>query len=121
MALGMSAWMYVVTLVPVLVLLSSSWAISRRASLAAAAVTIVASFSVFIGAISDRVGARRSGETVLRCIGQASELDTVRVSVLDSDDYSLFFYARAWEEELPKPTQVTFFSSQHSLEHLTSE
>lgn len=111
--LGTTEWNIELALIPVAILIVLAIKIRRNGSNEVIFSTItVAAFAVTTLILANNIGERRSTETILRCLTQYSPEAEPSVGIINANSYSLYFYSRAWREELVKPVRISFYRSE---------
>lgn len=119
--LGTSGWLIFISFLPLLTMGLAIRKLRRARNEIFLAVVTVAAYSLTIASIAETVGERRSTESILRCLTRFSPDVKPHVGVLDFNSYSIYFYSRAWRDELEKPIDVGFLESDKLPSDLPSD
>ena len=91
-----------------LISLLSLWKLQNEKLLS---LTFVTSYVLLITSLSGTVSDRRSSRTIIQCITDSVGEAGPNIGVINSHDYSLYFYGRAGKNVFGRPVNISFLEA----------
>lgn len=105
----------------ILMMLAALRELFHRRSIAVLATIAVAAYSLAISGLAQNVGESTSTESILRCIAYFSKDARPVIGLVDANNYSIYFYSRAWKGELSKPVDIRYLKSEALPQDIPSD